>query len=107
MNKKGQALIEFIIIFPIIIYIIMIIVDFMVIFSNKNLLESNMNEIVELYKDNKLEEIYKYNNNFTYTKDETYTYLETSINYNTISPGLSNILGNPYKIKCERVIINE
>lgn len=107
MNKKGQALIEFIIILPIIIYIIMVIVDFMVIFSNKSLLESNMNEIVELYKENKIDEINKFNNNFRYTKDDNYSYLEISTNYNTISPGLSNILGNPYKIKCERVIINE
>lgn len=107
MNKKGQALIEFIIILPIIIYIIMVIVDFMVIFSNKSLLESDMNEIVELYKENKIDEINKFNNNFRYTKDDNYSYLEISTNYNTISPGLSNILGNPYKIKCERVIINE
>lgn len=107
MNKKGQALIEFIIILPIIIYIIMVIVDFMVIFSNKSLLESNMNEIVELYKENKIDEINKFNNNFRYTKDNNYSYLEISTNYNIISPGLSNILGNPYKIKCERVIINE
>lgn len=107
MNKKGQALIEFIIILPIIIYIIMIIIDFMVIFSNKNILESNMNEIIILYKNNKIDEINKYNNNFTYTTDDNFTYLQISTNYETITPGLSKILGNPYKIKCERVITNE
>ena len=36
MNKKGQALVEFIIILPVIIFIIMVIIDFMMIFTYKN-----------------------------------------------------------------------
>ena len=40
MNKKGQALVEFIVILPVIIFIVMMIVDFMTIFSYKNKLES-------------------------------------------------------------------
>lgn len=108
MNKKGQALVEFIVILPVIIYIIMAIIDFMIIFSNKNKLESNMNEVVSLYKDNNIEEIKKYtNNNFEYKIDDKYTKLTIKENYKTITPGLSLILGNPYEIKCERVIINE
>ena len=50
MNKKGQALVEFIIILPVIIFIIMLLVDFMTIFSYKNKLESNMNNVTILYK---------------------------------------------------------
>lgn len=107
MNKKGQALIEFIIIMPVIIYIIMIIVDFMVIFSNKNKLESNMNEIVALYKENEIDMISSYNNNFKYQIDDNYSYLEISVNYQLISPGLKYVLGDPYVIKCERVVVNE
>lgn len=107
MNKKGQALIEFIIIMPVIIYIIMIIVDFMVIFSNKNKLESNMNEIVTLYKENEIDMISSYNNNFKYQIDDNYSYLEISVNYQLISPGLKYVLGDPYVIKCERVVVNE
>ena len=50
MNKKGQALVEFIIILPVIIFIIMLLVDFMTIISYKNKLESNMNNVTILYK---------------------------------------------------------
>ena len=57
MNKKGQALVEFIIILPVIIFIIMLLVDFMTIFSYKNKLESNMNNVTILYKENKIDEI--------------------------------------------------
>lgn len=107
MNRKGQALIEFIVIMPVIIYVIMIIVDFMVIFSNKNKLESNMNEIVSLYKDNNIDMISSYNNNFKYQVVDNYSYLEISAEYDLISPGLKYVLGDPYVIKCERVVVNE
>ena len=56
MNKKGQALVEFIIILPVIIFIIMLLVDFMTIFSYKNKLESNMNNVTILYKENKIDD---------------------------------------------------
>ena len=103
MNKKGQALVEFIIILPVIIFIIMLLVDFMTIFSYKNKLESNMNNVTILYKENKIDEINQITNNkFTYQIKDNYTYLQK-----TITPGLSLVLGNPYVIKCERVILNE
>lgn len=105
MNKKGQALVEFIVILPVIIFIVMLIVDFMTIFSYKNKLESEMNIAVNLYKDNKIEDINKYN--FSYEVKDNYVYLTLSYNYKTITPGLSYVLGNPYEIKCERVILNE
>ena len=71
MNKKGQALVEFIIILPVIIFIIMLLVDFMTIFSYKNKLESNMNNVTILYKKkktnnkkhNKSKKIHKTKNN--------------------------------------------
>lgn len=108
MNKKGQALVEFIIILPVIIFIIMLLVDFMTIFSYKNKLESNMNNVTVLYKENKIDEINQITNNkFTYQTKDNYTYLQITEDYKTITPGLSFVLGNPYVIKCERVILNE
>lgn len=107
MNRKGQALVEFIIILPVIIYIIMFIVDFMVIFQTKNRLEHEMNEVVTLYKDNRLNDINDLTNNFKYRIDNKYVYLTISEEYKTITPGLNLVLGNPYQIINERVIINE
>lgn len=107
MNKKGQALVEFIVILPVIIFIVMMIVDFMTIFSYKNKLESEMNIVANLYKENKLEEINNNQYTFNYNIKDNYVYLTLSYNYKTITPGLSYVLGNPYEIKCERVILNE
>ena len=107
MNKKGQALVEFIVILPVIIFIVMMIVDFMTIFSYKNKLESEMNIVANLYKENKLEEINNNQYTFNYNIKDNYVYLTLYYNYKTITPGLSYVLGNPYEIKCERVILNE
>ena len=60
MDRKGQALIEFIIILPVTIYLLMVIVDFSSILIKKNGLESKMNDVVSLYKDGKSEEISDY-----------------------------------------------
>ena len=107
-NKKGQALVEFIIILPVIIYIIMFITDMMLIFSYKNHLESDMNETITLYKENKIDELNKITDaTLTYEVKYNYVYLTLIKNYKTITPGLSKVLGKPYKIKSERVILSE
>ena len=55
-----------------------------------------------------MDEINKINKNkFTYQIKDNYTYLQITEDYKTITPGLSLVLGNPYVIKCERVILNE
>lgn len=114
MNKKGQALIEFVIILPLIIFILLAIVDFMLILSNKSNLESKMNDVITIYrKDEKSLDIVEYLNtdlknvSFSAKKSSKYTYLEVKMPYKFITPGMDNILGNKYEIKCERVILNE
>lgn len=109
MNKKGQALIEFIIILPIVIYLIMGIVDFILIFNHKNDLESKMGEVVTLYDSGKKEKIESVLDKelFNYTIDNEFTKLSLDYEYNFITPGLDLILGKPYIIKCERVVLNE
>lgn len=113
-NNKGQALVEFIIILPVIIFIIMGLVDTIVIFTHKNNAESKMADVIELYKNNESDEnITKFiqkdlkSASFKSNKDAKYSYLEITDNYEFITPGLSTILGNPYKITTERVILNE
>lgn len=113
-NKRGQALVEFVIILPVIIFIIMGLVDTIVIFTHKNNAESKMADVIELYKNNESDEsITKFiqkdlkSASFKSNKDAKYSYLEITDNYEFITPGLSTILGNPYKITTERVILNE
>ena len=57
-NNKGQALVEFIIILPVIILLIMCIVDFGNIISNKYKLENDLDTVVKLYENN--DDISKY-----------------------------------------------
>ena len=49
MNKKGQALVEFIIIVPIVVMIFLGIIDYIMIFSAKNNLENKISEVVKIY----------------------------------------------------------
>ena len=50
MSKKGQALIEFILIMPVMVYLILVFVDFSLILSTKNKLDNNVSNLVMEYK---------------------------------------------------------
>ena len=50
-NNKGQALVEFVIILPIIIMILFVVIDFAFVFYNKNSLEGVMDN-VSIYQQN-------------------------------------------------------
>ena len=52
MNRKGQALVEFVLILPIFIMILFVIYDFGNIFSNKSKLENISSDIVDMYNNN-------------------------------------------------------
>lgn len=110
-NNKAQALVEFVILLPIIIMILFIVIDFAFVFYNKNALEGTMNDVA-LYKQKgkSYDEIKS-----TLPKDVTLSYknnnnkstvtLTTKINL--ITPFASTFFDNPYEISTERVILNE
>lgn len=109
MNRKGQALVEFVLILPIFILILFAIVDFGTILSKKNELENDSTDIVLLIKNGTtIEEINKkYTDLKIYVKDnDHYTNITIEENVKVITPGLNLVLGNPYKITIERVIPN-
>ena len=107
MNRKGQALVEFVLILPIFIMILFSIVDFGMIFNKKNELENISIDIMNLYN-NKIEEIQKEypKVDIKLTNEEKYTIVEISTKVNIITPGLNRVLGNPYIVKVERKIPN-
>lgn len=98
MNKKGQALIEFIIILPIFIMLMLAVFDYVRIYSEKSNLESVIEDVIlsnELNDDNitVLKE----------TDDEKTKYtLNKSIDI--YSPVISVIIGNKYVVSVSRVI---
>lgn len=109
MNRKGQALVEFVLILPIFILMLFAIVDFGMILSKKNELENisvdvtamiknsdNIDDIKNLYPKVKI----------NISSDDKYTKIIISDDVDIMTPGLNRILGNPYSIKVERTIPN-
>ena len=110
MNRKGQALVEFVLILPVFILILFAIVDFGTILSKKNELENDSIDIVLLINNGtSIDEIKsKYSDLDIDLKDvDKYTEIKITKSINIITPGLNLILGNPYKVIVERVIPND
>ena len=95
MNKKGQALVEFIIIMPIMLMILLAIFDYGRIINAKLDLEHAMDEAT--LKDNYNE--YNYNCNTSEDKKVC----KMSKNIELSCPILVSILSKEYKVEIERV----
>lgn len=115
MKKRGQALVEFIIILPVLIMLFFGAIDFGRIIQRKNELESITSDVVDLYNNgssfSEIEEYLKENNkNNTFkitNKDNKYIEFTLESEVEFITPGLSKILGSPYKTNVKRVIYYE
>lgn len=109
MNRKGQALVEFILILPIFIMILFAIVDFGTILNKKSELENTSSDIINMLKNNNsisdIKNIYS-KLDISLESDKKYTKIFISEEINIMTPGLNLVLGNPYQIKVERVIPN-
>ena len=110
MNRKGQALVEFVLILPIFILILFAIIDFGFIVSKKNELENISVDVVSMIKSNKtVDEISNLYPDITIDKidDNSYIKIKLSEDVDIMTPGLNLILGDPYKVVIERTIPNE
>ena len=107
MNKKGQALIEFVLILPIFLFILFAVIDFGIIFSSKSNLENKSVDIINLFKNgtsiDEIKEMYS-DNSINVLVDGDYYKFTISTSINLITPGLNKVLGDPYLISVERVI---
>jgi len=110
MNKKGQALVEFVLILPVFILILFVIIDFGMIISTKNSLENKSVDIVGFIKNDKSKEeivsIYE-DLNIDITNENNYIKLIISKDVDIITPGLNRILEDPYLVEVERIIYND
>lgn len=109
MNRKGQALVEFVLILPIFILILFSIVDFGMILSKKSELENISVDIILMINNDD----YVYNIENVYPdlsvnieKSSKYTTVKIEEDVDIITPGLNLIFGDPYKVKVERTIPN-
>ncbi len=102
-KNSGQALVEFIIILPIILVILLYIIEFGRISLKKYELESHIDVITDLYKNNKQEEINNYANanniTITYSKNNDLITIIIRKNIKTNMPLINQILGNSIETK--------
>ena len=107
LNKKGQALIEFVIILPIFLLLVMGVLDFGNILYQKYKLENSVDYITDLYKNKEEEDLAAYldNNDIEmHTKlGDNYAIIEISKTY-VITPGLNIIIGDTYRVSTTKSI---
>lgn len=109
MNRKGQALVEFVLILPIFLLILFAVVDFGMILSKKNELENVSVDVVSMIKNNDdIEDIKMLYPDLTIdiSSDSKYTTVKIYKNIDIMTPGLNLVLGDPYEIVVERTIPN-
>lgn len=113
-KEKGQALIEFVLLLPIIIFLILAVIDIGRILYMKTWLESKMNDVVYIVnKDNQdtneLKNILRNNEQVLVkiknSNNKTEITLSTEISF--LTPGFNLILDNPYDIKTKRIVIHD
>ena len=107
-NNKGQALIEFIIILPIFLILIISLIDLGNIFMRKSSLENNLDTIVTMYKEDKTDEIKDYalknNLDVAISNDDKFKKFTIKKSIKLTSPMLIVALGKDYKIATEKDI---
>lgn len=107
MNNKGQALIEFVLILPVFLFILFAVIDFGMIFSSKSKLENDSADIIDLYKNgasiDEIKNMYL-DNEINILDDGKYYKFKISTSVNIITPGFNKIFGDPYFINVERVV---
>ena len=107
-SNKGQALIEFILILPLFLMIVIAAIDIANIIYKKYSLEAKLDYVVDLYKN---ESELKLNNylkeeNITLSLNKKNAYTEVILIDNTKvqAPIIKKIIGNNYKIEVKRTI---
>lgn len=110
-GEKGQALVEFILIVPILFMILMGIFDIGNIIYKKYQLENSLDYVVDLYESGSLEDIDIYITqkkiSVAYDTNPTYTTITLSRPISFITPGMNRIIGSTYDVEVERTIFNE
>lgn len=108
-NNRGQALIEFVLILPLLLLLIFALIDFGRIIVCKSHLEGVMNEVSNL-SDEEISLYLKKDKDYKITyniKIDEYKNITLSTKLDLITPGLKNVLKNPYVVNVERSIVYE
>lgn len=116
LDKKGQALIEFVLLLPILIMLIFAVIDFGNIFVNKNELETALGLLNDIDKESMDFETINRLVNENRSKKITvvisgehsgYTTVTLQRKIDIITPGLNLVIEDPYIVSTFRVIKHE
>lgn len=111
-NQKGQALIEFVLILPVIILLIFGFIDLGRIVLENNRLESVTTMVINKYKETKdynavvqcIEDLGYKNIDITIKREDNVLKVTLNKKINIMTPGLDSILSDPYSLDVERVV---
>ncbi len=110
-NRRGQALIEFILIIPILAIFILGMFDIGNILYKKYQLENRLDYIVDLYEENALNTmnayIQKEGLSINIQHEQDYTTISLLKGVSFVTPGASKIFGSNYMLSTNRVVVNE
>ena len=110
-NTKGQALLEFILILPILLILTIGVFDLFNIQNKKYDLENDLDYITELYMNNNEDEINTYlnKNDITLEKNINGEFIEIKLTKKVklITPLLNKVLDNPTIISVKRSVLYE
>ena len=110
-RNSGQALVEFILVLPVLLIILLGIVDFANIIQNKYKLENHLDIVIDLYKQGHNVELEQYlldeKVTIDYEVDEIFTKVILKKELDIMTPGLNIALNDPYEISVERNVYNE
>ena len=109
MDKKGQALVEFIIILPIFLILVLGVFDLGNILYQKTMLEGAMGDVVSFYeigisREEILEKMELKNTELEIVEDKEYIRIHLLKDVDLITPGLNLVLDNPYQLDVSRSI---
>lgn len=110
MNNKGQALVEFVLILPVFLIILLVVVDFGNLLYSKNKLENDSNDMLRIIKnedDIDLEDVYPGVRVEILDYKENYKRVIFSKYIDINTPLLDKILGDPCLVSTERVVYYE
>lgn len=110
MNKRGQALVEFVLILPVLLLIVISMIDVGNIFLKKYELNNNLDTITEMYQNGEMKQIYLLTSSEDIKLEEktgdNMTKLTVKKNVSIQAPILSNILGKTYEISLSKIVYN-
>ncbi len=115
MKSKGQALVEFVIILPIFLLLLLGVIDIGKIVYFGNVLEHRMDDVVKMYEDDKsyeeiLQQVRKNDQSLDLeiaNDNDEFIELVLIKKIAIITPGLNLIFDDPYEIAVKRVISYE